>query len=132
MAKKNSNSGGNAKAEPVAQATTVDEADAATLLAELGERIEAGEVAGQTIGHAGQDAALESVGIVLPESPRVYQVEIPNCLIGRRYVLASSEAEALEAYKRPSGIRTHEQAAIISVTPFDPQSLPEGVELFGA
>ena len=62
---------------------------------------------------------------------KVWQVEIPNCLLGKQFVLASSEAEALEKYTTPSGITSYALPPIIAVTPLDPNDLPEGVELFG-
>jgi hypothetical protein len=82
-------------------------------------------------GKVAQDAALESVGIVLPETPRVYQVEIPNCLLGRKFVQATSESEAVAKYKAPCGITSHALPPIVSVMPFGPTELPPGVELFG-
>ena len=63
--------------------------------------------------------------------PIVYQVEIPDCLLGRKFVLASSEAEAAEKYKRPCGITQHAQPLRASATDLDPANLPEGVELYG-
>lgn len=78
-----------------------------------------------------QDAALESVGIKLPESPRVYCVEIPRCLLGEKFILATSETEALAKYKTSCGITKHREPAKVRVTDLDPQQLPEGVELFG-
>lgn len=96
------------------EATTVDVADAEP-----------------PTGKQRQDDALRSTGMRLPEDTRVYQVEIENCLLGRKFVLAHSEAEAIEKYKKPCGITSHAGAATASVTELDPANLPEGVELFG-
>lgn len=70
-----------------------------------------------------------------PEEPEakpceVWQVEIERCLLGKRFVRANSVEEALAKYKAVSGIGRH-PAADVRETPFDPQNLPKGVELFG-
>lgn len=105
---------------PVAGELTAEPTDVASAAVE--------SVAG---GHELQDEALRSTRMRLPEDPRVYQVEIDNCLLGRRFVLANSETEAIEKYKRPSGIGSHAGAASAAVTEFDPANLPDGIELWG-
>ena len=78
-----------------------------------------------------QDAALRETGMVLPGDPRVFSVNIPNGLVGRRYVVATSEAEAVEKYKGVTGTTTCAAVPEVSVMPWSIDQLPEGVELFG-
>lgn len=85
----------------------------------------------QPTGLAAQDAILREAGIVLPGDQRVWLVEIRGSLLGRRHVLAATEGEACEKYKRPCGITSHTTPVTAMVTELDPANLPEGVELFG-
>ena len=70
-----------------------------------------------------------------PKKPKkgeaVYEVEIPGCLVGHQYILASSPEEAVEIYKRPACITRHQQPAQVHLTDLDPANLPEGVSLYG-
>jgi hypothetical protein len=78
-----------------------------------------------------QPSASEAAAPPEPGEPAVYQVEIPNCLVGRQFVLATCDHEALDKYKAACGITAHSQPAKVSSTPLDPNNLPEGVKLFG-
>lgn len=71
--------------------------------------------------------AAEVIAAPEPAGPIVYQIEIPNCLLKRRFVLADSPEEALAKYKAPCGITTHDQKAVIAATDLSPTA----VELWG-
>jgi hypothetical protein len=45
---------------------------------------------------------------------QLFEVEIPNCLLGRLTVEAENEADALEKYKATCGIRSHRQPARVT------------------
>lgn len=62
---------------------------------------------------------------------KVWEVDIPGCLIGKRFVAARNEAEAGEKYKAPAGITTHTTPLTVTPCEFTAGNLPEGVELFG-
>ncbi len=89
----------------------------------------------KTASELHEKAVAESAGVkpaaVSSGEPAVYRVEIPGCLVGPQFVVATSEAEAVEKYKAPAGITRHREQAVVGCTDLDPTKLPEGVTLYG-
>lgn len=96
--------------------------------AAMNEALAAGQLTEEQAAAVAQAAGLTAVPA---GEPRVWEVDIPGGLIGPRYVLAATQSEAIENYKRPCGVTQHAQPAVASLTEFDPEALPEGVTLWG-
>lgn len=90
--------------EAIHEIVTLEDLEVLKSIAETDTRKTVTEAAERRIKKLSQDDTLRETGMVLPGDGRVYQVEIPGCLVGRQHVLASSEAEAEDKYRRPCGM----------------------------
>lgn len=117
--------------EAIHEIATLEDLEVLKSIAETDTRKTVTEAAERRIKKLSQDDTLRETGMVLPGDGRVYQVEIPGCLVGRQHVLASSEDEAEDKYRRPCGMWRNSEPIQVSVTDFDPNDLPEGVTLYG-
>lgn len=48
-----------------------------------------------------------------PSAPRVFAVEIPRCLLGKRHFVAADADDAYRQYKALGGINGHERRQIV-------------------
>lgn len=79
----------------------------------------------------GEQSEKEEPDSTVPVEPVVYLVEIPNCLLGRKFIEAGSPGEAVDIYRDSVGITRHAQPVLVDPTDFDPANLPEGISLYG-
>jgi hypothetical protein len=87
---------------------------------EVAAAVEAPAVAEQLAG--------EVVSEVAALAPKVFEVEIPMCLLGKLAFVADNEADAYEQYKKHGGINSHERPQIVKELPVGCRGYAAAVE----
>ena len=76
------------------------------------------EVAAATeVAAAGDQLAGVEVAASAATGLKVFEVEIPNCLLGKRTFVATDEADAYQQYRKLGGINSHERPQIVAELP---------------
>src|SRR5688572_15112552 len=95
--------------EAIHEIAGIDDIEVLQSIVDADTRKTVKDAAERRIARLSQDDELREGGIVLPGDRRVWQVEIPGCLVGRQFVLAATAEEAEAKYKAPCGMHTHSE-----------------------
>jgi hypothetical protein len=89
---------------------------------------DASEVAAVPAEQLAGEGASEVAAPAVASGHKVFEVEIPNCLLGKLAFVADNEADAYEQYKKHGGINSHERPQIVKELPVGCRGYAAAVE----